>query len=234
VAPKNPLSRLVGTAVHTAKDPVGTAGKVVGQAKETVSWVVTLAEQLTRSAVDVLERATGRGPDRTAGVSTPLRPVPDVNEAGRPVDVPEPTEPAGPVEPSEPAEAAATKSAAKKAPATKASAKRATAKKAPAKKAPGKKATAKKAPAKKAPAKKASGRQAPATPNDVAKTVEAAVAEDPSKTAATPAPTGAGDKLPVSKSKDKPSGTGRTSTRSASTAAGDTKPAAPEEGGSAG
>jgi hypothetical protein len=97
VAPKNPLSRLVGTAVRSAKDPVGTAGKVVGQAKETVALGVTLAEQLTRSAADVLGRAAGRGPDRTAGASTPLRPVPDVNEAGRPVDVPEPSEPAGPV-----------------------------------------------------------------------------------------------------------------------------------------
>ncbi len=93
-----------------------------------------------------------------------------------------------------------------------------------------KKATAKKAPGKKASERQAPGRQAPATPNDVAKTVEAAVAEDPSKTAATPAPNGAGDKLPVRKSES----TSSTSTSSTTTPAGDTKPAAPEDGDSAG
>jgi outer membrane biosynthesis protein TonB len=150
VTPKIPLGRLVGTALHTAKHPVGTAGSVVGRAKEGVALGLTLAEQLTRSAVDALERATARESDRTTGARTPLRPVPDVNAAGHPVDVAEPAGPAEPAAPTEPPEpvtpTAVPKPAARKAPAKKAPAKKAPVKKAPVKKAPAKKAVAKKAP----------------------------------------------------------------------------------------
>ena len=64
--------------------------------------------------------------------------------------------------PKEEVRMAATKAAAKKAPAKKAAAKKAPAKKTAAKKAPAKKTAAKKAPAKKAVAKKAPARKAPA------------------------------------------------------------------------
>lgn len=175
MASKNPIGRLADTAIKSLKDPVGTAGKVVDQAKGGAALGRSVVEHVGRSAFTkatetagaVMGRATGHaaassGRDEAAA---PLRPVPDVNE---PAHTAEPGTPPGDL------------SAAKKAAARK---------------------TAKKVPAKKTAKKTA---KSAASPADVAKTVEAAVAEDPSKTAATPAGAGApGDKLPAKKAAGK-------------------------------
>ncbi len=167
MARKNPLGKLVDTAVDALKNPVGTAGKVVDQARGTASLGKLAAEQVTKAAAStalgtvgaVAERAgvtrrksSGRTDEAASPPTSPadLRPVPPVNEPAHPPVDETGTRP-GPV----------ASTTARKAPAKKADgstpAKKAPAKKAPAKKAPAKKAPAKKAPAKKAAAKKATG-----------------------------------------------------------------------------
>ncbi len=142
---KNPLDKLVDVATGALKDPVGTAGKAVEQAKETAAVGRMVAGQVGRAAVskagDAAGAVTGRVSRRTSS------------------DAPRATPPR-PAEPDEarPAKKAPAKKTAKKSPAKK-TAKRTTkktAKKSPAKKTAKKavKKTAKKAPAKKAPAKK--------------------------------------------------------------------------------
>ncbi|HET6626206.1 MAG TPA: hypothetical protein VFG63_07435 [Nocardioidaceae bacterium] len=191
MASKNPLGRLADAAVKSLKDPVGTAGKVVEQAKGSAALGKMVAEQVGKSAVSmaaetagaVVGRASGRkpaSPDEDQDASSPLRSVPDVNEPGHTPAENRPSEP----DKKQGDPLAQTNK--------------------PAKKAPGRKAPAKKAPAKTAAAKKTA-----ATPNDVAEVVEAAVAEDPGSTAATPAKKAAkkasatksspGDKLPTKK-----------------------------------
>jgi hypothetical protein len=213
VAPKNPLGRLADSAIKSLKDPMGTAGKVVEQAKGSAAFGKMVAEQVSKSAVtkasETVGAVTGLAGGRktrseeaapsTAG--TPLRSVPDVNEPGHtPAENKAEHKSSGPdKEHGDPMR--------------------------PAKKAPAKKAAAKEAPAKKAAAKKAPSKQSAASPADVAKAVEAAVAEDPNKTAATPAKKTAtkksaaktpgaktapakkaapGDKLPTKKAAEKP------------------------------
>jgi hypothetical protein len=208
VAPKNPLGRLADSAIKSLKDPMGTAGKVVEQAKGSAAFGKMVAEQVSKSAVtkasETVGAVTGLAGGRktrseeaapsTAG--TPLRSVPDVNEPGHtPAENKAEHKSSGPdKEHGDPMR--------------------------PAKKAPAKKAAAKEAPAKKAAAKKAPSKKSAASPADVAKAVEAAVAEDPNKTAATPAKKSAaktpgaktapakraapGDKLPTKKAAEEP------------------------------
>jgi hypothetical protein len=212
VAPKNPLGRLADSAIKSLKDPMGTAGKVVEQAKGSAAFGKMVAEQVSKSAVTKASETVGavtglaggrKTPPEEAAPSTgtPLRSVPDVNEPGHtPAENQAEHKSSGPdKEHGDPMRSA---------------------KKAPAKKAPAKDAPAKKAAAKKAPSKKSA-----ASPADVAKAVEAAVAEDPNKTAATPAKKSAaktpaaktpgaktapakkaapGDKLPTKKAAEKP------------------------------
>ncbi len=158
MARKNPLGKLVHTAVDVLKDPKGAADKVVDQAKGTASLGKLVAGQLTRTAAStagaVAERAgVARGPhapERPAPASrADLRPVPEVNEPAHPVQRPA-------EEPPTPEDVAST--TARKAPAKKADG--GPVRKAPARKAPAKKAAAKKAPAKKAAAKKAPAKRA--------------------------------------------------------------------------
>src|SRR5688500_796602 len=95
VAPKNPIGRLADSAIHSLKNPLETAGKVVEQAKGTAAFGKMMAEQVGRSAVSkatgtagaVVNKASGLKPgsqessdaaDEATG--TPLRPVPEVNE----------------------------------------------------------------------------------------------------------------------------------------------------------
>lgn len=163
MARKNPLGKLVDTAVDALKNPVGTAGKVVDQARGTASLGKLAAEQVTKAAAStalgaagaVAERAGVRRPSARTGETEPtspadLRPVPSVNEPAHP-----------PVEKrTEPARVAST--TARKAPAKKADGSAPAGKKAAATKAPAAKAPAAKAPAAKAPAKKAPAKKAPA------------------------------------------------------------------------
>lgn len=157
MARKNPLGKLVDTAVDALKNPVGAAGKVVGTARGTASLGKLAAEQVTKAAAStafgaagaVAERAGVRKPSARTTESAPeptspadLRPVPSVNEPAHP-----------PVD--QGSQAARTASTtASKAPAKRADGSAPAGKKAPAKKAPAKKATAKKATAKKTTAKK--------------------------------------------------------------------------------
>ncbi|MGN6129094.1 MAG: hypothetical protein ACTHOK_02000 [Nocardioidaceae bacterium] len=160
MARKNPLGKLVDTAVDALKNPVGTAGKVVDQARGTASLGKLAAEQVTKAAAStalgaagaVAERAGVRRPSARTGETEPtspadLRPVPSVNEPAHP-PVEKRTEPA------RVASTTARKAPAKKADGSAPTGKKAAATKAPATKAPAPKAPAKKAPAKKAPAKK--------------------------------------------------------------------------------
>lgn len=195
MAPKNPIGRLADSAISSIKDPLGTAGKVVEQAKGTAALGKMVAEQVGKSAISkatgtagaVVGRASGRKPTADKGdvadVTTEgasLRSVPDVNE------------PAHTTKPS--AERAAESTKQHGDPMRKSA--RTAAKKAPAQK------TA----AKKAPAKRPSAKTPVPSPKDVAEVVEAAVAEDPTKTAAQPVKkstakkTAPGDKLPTKKS----------------------------------
>jgi hypothetical protein len=208
VAPKNPLGRLADSAIKSLKDPMGTAGKVVEQAKGSAAFGKMVAEQVSKSAVTKASETVGavtglaggrKTPPEEAAPSTagtPLRSVPDVNEpAHTPAENKAEHKSSGPdKEHGDPMR--------------------------PAKKAPAKKAAAKEAPAKKAAAKKAPSKKSAASPADVAKAVEAAVAEDPNKTAATPAKKSAaktpgaktapakraapGDKLPTKKAAEEP------------------------------
>lgn len=83
VATKNPIGKIVGTAVGALTDPLGTAGKVVEQAKGTAALGRMVAEQVGRSAVAKVAEAAGL----TGGAESPaesrsanLRAVPEVNE----------------------------------------------------------------------------------------------------------------------------------------------------------
>jgi hypothetical protein len=195
VAPKNPIGRLADSAISSIKDPLGTAGKVVEQAKGTAALGKMVAEQVGKSAISkatgtagaVVGRASGRKPSADKGdiadattEGASLRSVPDVNE------------PAHTTKPS--AERAAESTKQHGDPMRKPA--RTAAKKAPAQK------TA----AKKAPAERPAAKTPVPSPKDVAEVVEAAVAEDPTKTAAQPVKkstakkTAPGDKLPTKKS----------------------------------
>ena len=174
VAPKNPIGRLADTAINTLKNPLETAGKVVEQAKGTAAFGKMVVEQVGRSAVSkatgtaggVVGKAAGRKSESSdtaeAGTATPLRPVTDVNE---------PAHTTGPL-----AERADESTKQHGDPVRR-----------PAERV-AKKATAEKSPVKKATGKKTAARTSSVpSPKDVAEVVEAAVAEDPTKTAATPA-----------------------------------------------
>jgi hypothetical protein len=195
VAPKNPIGRLADSAISSIKDPLGTAGKVVEQAKGTAALGKMVAEQVGKSAISkatgtagaVVGRASGRKPSADKGdiadVTTEgasLRSVPDVNE------------PAHTTKPS--AERAAESTKQHGDPMRK-----------PAARTAAKKAPAQKTAAKKAPAKRPAAKTPVPSPKDVAEVVEAAVAEDPTKTAAQPVKkstakrTAPGDKLPTKK-----------------------------------
>lgn len=203
VAPKNPIGRLADTAINTLKNPLETAGKVVEQAKGTAAFGKMVVEQVSRSAVSkatgtaggVVGKAAGRKSESSetaeAGTATPLRPVTDVNE---------PAHTTGPL-----AERADESTKQHGDPVRR-----------PAERV-AKKATAEKSPVKKATGKKTAARTSSVpSPKDVAEVVEAAVAEDPTKTAATPAKkstrtasrgparkTAPGDKLPTKKTATK-------------------------------
>ena len=190
----NPLGRLAESAIKSLKDPMGTAGKVVEQARSTAAFGRSVVEQVGRSAVSkatetaasVVDRATGGAPsedsaggDAAAQRAAPLRSVPGSNEPAHTTGTAgiRAERSAGPAkehaDPLWKAAEHATGTTTRK------------------------KATTKKAGPKKTAAKKA------ATPADVAKAVEAAVAEDPSRTAATPAQAAGGstpgDRLPTRK-----------------------------------
>ncbi len=156
MARKNPLGKLVGTAVDAVKHPLGTAEKVVETAKGTASLGKLAAEQVGKAAASTALDTVGsvaqragltRGKPTPAPTETPtspadLRPVPSVNEPAHP--------------PVEEAARSVASTTAKKAPAKKADGGAPAAKKAPA---------TKKAPAKKAPAaKKAAKKVAPPAP----------------------------------------------------------------------
>ena len=152
VASKSSLQKLqdavVGTVKGVVKDPVGSAGKAVQQAKGTFVLGKTVAVQVTRSA-------TGRTapPPSAFTVKSEPAPTPPATPAPRSPahDVVTPSDVARVVEKKSPAEKAAAKKApAKKAPATKAAS-------SPSGKLPPRKAPAKKAPTPKAPAEKSPG-----------------------------------------------------------------------------
>ena len=178
VARKNPIGRLAETAIGSLKDPMGTAGKVVDQAKGTAALGRTVAEQVGGTAVAkvvgvdgaVVGKATGKASGSRATYSpeakspADLRPVPPVNEPAHTAEKQPLTKPLVATHPA-------------------------------------KKAATRKSPARKSPTRKAA--TVTATPADVAKVIEEAVAEDPTTTAATPAGTAAsaavsapGDRLP--------------------------------------
>jgi hypothetical protein len=210
VTSKNPVGKLAETAISTLKNPIGAAGKVVDQAKGTVALGKVVAE----TAGSVVVRAAGRKPRQEtyqSPASSPadLRPVPDVNE-------PAGTQPPGtqergtedsPKKHGDPLaykrEAdlvdGATGRATKKTPAAKPAAKK-TATKRASTGPTAKKTTAKRqAPSPKTTTGKAPTKQVSATPADVAEVVEAAVAENPTKTAAKPAKKAPAKKSPAKK-----------------------------------
>jgi hypothetical protein len=198
VATKNPIGKIVGTAVGALTDPLGTAGKVVEQARGTAALGKMVAEQVGLSAVAKIAEAAGL----TGGAESPeesrsanLRAVPEVNEPAHTVD-------AGPaaVRQDEPAKKqgdavardlnATGQETDDKTPTMQRTAsgsgmspaKEVPVKKAPAKKAPAKKAVAKKSPAKKAAAPSVAAGEVP-TPADVAKAAKKAPAKAAKKVA---------------------------------------------------
>ena len=97
MAQKNLIGRLADNAIKSLQDPLGTAGKVVVQAKGTAALGRMVAEQVGRSAVSkaaetastVVGKASGRKPSpkratdaprAEAPTPGPLRSVPEVNE----------------------------------------------------------------------------------------------------------------------------------------------------------
>jgi hypothetical protein len=158
VASKSSLQKLqdavVGTVKGVVKDPVGSAGKAVQQAKGTFAVGKAVAGQVARSATARANGAKGTrapGPARTTV-------TPTTTSSPAPAAAPERDVVITPADVARVVE--------KKSPAEKAAAKKAPAKKAPAKKAPAKKAASspsgklpppKAPPAKKAPAKKSAG-----------------------------------------------------------------------------
>lgn len=185
MAAKNPLGKMIGAALHTAK---GTVKDPVGTATKAVTGAVSEGLELTRALVP--GRRGSKSKARAAAPATPStpagpgpRPVADPAAKTGPVAVPaeksrkDQGDPLTEKQAPEAKQAPAPKSPAKKAPAKKTSAKKAPATKTSAKKAPSKKAAvtaparaaAKKSPAKKSPAKKASASKAakPATAAEV-------------------------------------------------------------------
>jgi hypothetical protein len=194
VALKNPIGKIADAAIGSIKDPLGTAGKVVDQAKGTAALGKLVAEHFGKSAAfmaaetagAVVERATGRKPSGPTETYAPdveapaptLRSVPTVNEPGH---TPAENRSEGPAKESgdpvrKAAEQAAKKTPAKKAPpakkttATPADVAEVVEAKAPAKKAAKKAAT--KAPATKAPATKAPAKKSAAKKSAAKKTVD--------------------------------------------------------------
>jgi hypothetical protein len=160
VASKSSLQKLqdavVGIVKGVVRDPVGSAGKAVHQAKGTFAVGKAVAGQVARSATakaSGAKNAPAPTPTPTPSAASPADPERDV--VITPADV------ARVVEKKSPAEKAATKKApAKKAPVKKAAASpsgKLPPRKAPADEVSAKKTPAKKAPAKKAPAKKSAG-----------------------------------------------------------------------------
>ena len=203
MARKNPVGKLAETALSTLKDPKGTAGKVVGQARTTVAFGRALGNTAGavagHAAGKVSERVSGRRPQERPGTESAGRSQEQPTARGGLRAVPEVNEPAA----TQPPRTSRGTSDSPKAhgdalaPTKKATgARKSTAKKAPAKKAAG----ATQAPAKKAPAKKpAPSKKTAASPADVAEVVESKVAEDPKKTAARPAKKAPAKKAPAKK-----------------------------------
>ncbi len=214
MAPKNLLGKAVNVAIGSIRHPWSTTGKVIGQAKGTAVFGTKVAKSVTSEAAGVVF-GKGKSPaGRTVPVPpsqpggeppTTLRSVPDVNEpahvpAGRgsfedgagAAPTAHQTEPAQKVAQKTPEEPVAKKAVVPEPPTKKAAAKKAPARKSADRKSAGRKSTAKKRTAKKGAAKKGAAKKGAAekvsaTPADVAEVVEAAVAEDPSQTAATEA-----------------------------------------------
>lgn len=182
MARKNPFGKITETALSSIKNPGGTSGKVVERAKGTAALGKMVAEQVGRSAVSKASGAASAVVDRAKrrkSSASSLRSVPVVNEPGH---TPAENEPPGPVHVTAVEESAEPRKVQGDPVSTSATAK------APAKVAPAKKAPAKKSTATKTPTKASSAKKSPApSPADVAQVVESAVAEDPKKTAATPA-----------------------------------------------
>lgn len=191
MASKNPLGKIAGAAVGSLKDPVGTAGKILGQAKGSAAFGLTVLGRAAETASAVLAQRHEEAEEEPT-----LRSAPDVNEPAHTVTPP--AKRPGP---------AAKKSTAAKAPAKKAPAKKAPAKKAtagaepaatpedlarrttgePAKKA-AKKTTAKKTAAAKEPAKKTTAKRPPTkkAPPKTAEQVATGQGEDVDTPAGTP------------------------------------------------
>lgn len=198
VASKNPVGKLAETALSTLKDPKGAAGKLVDQAKGTVALGRLVADTagavVGKAAGEATGRLRGKRGEKAPSGARPgaathprdLKAVPDVNEPARGGTADSPkrqgdvlSTPDTPVR----------KAAAQKAPATK-----------PPAKAPAVKKATQDAPiAKKAAAKTTPAKKVAASPADVAEVVEAAVAEDPNKTAAKPAKKTTAKKAPAAK-----------------------------------
>jgi hypothetical protein len=192
VAKKNPIGKIADTAIASIKNPVGTAGKVAGQAKGTAALGRAVAGHVGKAAASKAFETAGtlvsRKRDSTRSSaqapqaqSAPLRSVPDVGVPSQQTHPADPTDTAQPMAERSPA---STKQHGD--PARKTTAKKATPKKAPAQKAPAKKAPAK------GPAAKSAATSAPtATPADVAKVAakkapakKAAAKKGPAKKAA--------------------------------------------------
>jgi hypothetical protein len=137
----------VGTVRGAVKDPGGTAGRALDQAKGTLAFGKSMAEQFVKTAAG---KATGRSePGPAASLKTEAAPKPAT-----------PTTPAGPEPEVTPSDVA--RVVEKKSPAEKAAARTSAAKKAPAKTAastPGAKLPAKKTAAKKTAAKKTAAKR---------------------------------------------------------------------------
>lgn len=104
MARKNPLTKLTTAALKTIKHPVGSAEKVVDQAKGTVGLGKVVAEQVTRTAGSRVAKAAGavtslvpggrsasrgataRGPETTSSEPRDAAPAPSTpTKAPRPV-----------------------------------------------------------------------------------------------------------------------------------------------------
>ena len=218
-----PLNKIVDTALGAVKDPKGTAGKAVGQAKDTAALGRMVAEGVAGQVVEqVTSRTRGRKAADAPHAESPqghLRPVPDSAATAGETAKQTPTPKAPSTETPPAKKPAATKAPAKKPAATKAPAKKAPAKKTPAPQAeapaaepiiePGKEdreaakeaspADVAKVAAKKAPAKKSAAKKAPAKKSAAKKAPakKSAAKKAPAKKSATG---GAGDKLPPRKS----------------------------------
>lgn len=187
MAPRNLIGKLADNAIKSLQDPKGTAGKVVGQAKGTAALGRMVAEHVGRTAVSkaaetastVVAKASSRKPTPKRATDAPRAEAPAPGHAPlRSVpDANEPLSTPAKHQPAAPTRPPADQVA--KAPTVK-------------------KPTARKAPV----AKKAPVKQVAANPANVAAVVEAAVANDPTRTAAQKAPakkSSPGDRLPPPK-----------------------------------